>query len=337
MTYRDKPKGGSKGSGSIESTSVGKTGTFVGKNDEGVFGEAIRRTYGKEYAEEVANVVKKNQSINTKEYVDKKKKDFYNKVATGSLKDIWDNARKSEKKYMAMWKRILRKFLGRKTREAGDPVESDMIRWGERRHLSVGQMAPYSPDEYQDQQDINVYIDVSGSVWSNMELMKLMAESLVAFMKTFKYSGINLVAWASRTGDIYKVKSLSEKNEVAAVKEITDYIESMGNSLGGGTDIGKCVDGIVNTTFQYKNRDMKDDAHVIITDGDVSYSALPTLEQDIVNAIVAKSNKKNDKKLGMTVVKNCIWIIYDNDDEDWDKGIRLGELVRISSKNIIPC
>jgi hypothetical protein len=29
-------------------------------------------------------------------------------------------------------------------------------------------------------------------------------------------------------------------------------------------------------------------------------------------------------------------MLYDNDDENWDKNINLGELVRISSKNIIP-
>lgn len=338
VTYRDRPKGGSKGSGSIESSSVGKTGTFIGKNDEDKFSDVISRTYGKEYANEVKEVIKKNNAINTKETIEKKKNEFYNKVAAShrELREIWDNAKKSEKKYMSMWKKILKKFLNSKMREAGDPIESDMIRWGERRHLSIGQIAPYVPDEYQDPQDINVYIDVSGSVWRNMELIKLMAESLVAFMKTFKYSGINLVAWASSTGEIHKVESLSTKNEASAVKEITTYIEQMGDSLGGGTDIDCCVQGIVNTTFQYKKRDLKDDVHVIITDGEISYPALPTLESDIINRIASESGK-DDKKLGKEVAKRCIWILYDNENDSWDNGIRLGELVKISSKNIIPC
>ena len=77
-----------------------------------------------------------------------------------------------------------------------------------------------------------------------------------------------------------------------------------------------------------------DDAHIIITDGFVGNDV-----NGIENVIEKEINSQkgvSSSSISKTVVKNCIWMLYDNDDKNWDENINLGELVRISSKNIIP-
>lgn len=194
--------------------------------------------------------------------------------------------------------------------------------------LPLGIMAPYHPKKAQDPQDLNVYVDVSGSV--NMELMQIFAESLVAFMKSYKYSAINIIPWAEESTGIHRVESISKNGSEKAIDEIIKYLGE--GKCGCGTDlVHACVPEIVDTVFQYKHRKNKDDVHVIITDGDVGKD-VEDIENTIMNAIKSKSIRPN---LPRTVVKNCIWMVYDNNDDIWENNIKLGKLVKISSKNVI--
>lgn len=325
-----------KGDSVIDKSSVGKTGTFVDSTGGNPFVDTIKKCYGEKLAKDVINQIEESKHYNTKENIEKKKQDLYNSLPErDSIKLIWDNAKNSEKKYMAMWKKILKSFLKKKTRNAGRDIRDERIKWGEKRHMSIAIMSPKNLTKGQEPQDLNVYVDVSGSVYSNMELMKLIAESLVAFMKAFKYSGINIIPWASKSTGVHKVKSISKNGSNDAVDEILKHISDGANQCGGGTElVGACVPEIVNTVFQYKGRKKMDDAHIIITDGFVGNDV-----NGIENVIEKEINSQkgvSSSSISKTVVKNCIWMLYDNDDKNWDENINLGELVRISSKNIIP-
>jgi hypothetical protein len=182
---------------------------------------------------------------------------------------------------------------------------------------------------------LNVYVDVSGSVYANMELMQLIAESLVAFMKSFNYSGINIIPWASKSTGVHKVESISKKGSANAVDEILKHISDGANECGGGTElVGACVPEIVKTTFQYKGRQKMDDVHIIITDGLVGGDVRNI--EDVIERSINKYKGVSSSSVATKVVKNCIWMLYDNEDTRWDDNIKLGELVRISSKNILP-
>ena len=89
----------------------------------------------------------------------------------------------------------MKEFLSQKTRRAGNDVLSKNFNWKNKRQLSIGRIAPNRLKEAQEVQDINVYVDVSGSV--NKDLLEIIAQSLCIFAKNFQYSGINIIPWAS--------------------------------------------------------------------------------------------------------------------------------------------
>lgn len=333
VTYKGQKTGGDS---IIDKSSIGKTGTFVDSSEGNPFEETIKKCYGDELAEKVIKQIEASKHYNTKENIEKKKQDLYNSLPErDSIKLIWDKAKSSEKKYMAMWKKILKSFLNKKTRNAGRDVRDDRIKWGEKRHMSIAVMSPKNLTKGQEPQDLNVYVDVSGSVYSNMELMQLIAESLVAFMKSFNYSGINIIPWASKSTGVHKVESISKKGSTNAVDEILKHISDGANECGGGTDlVGACVPEIVKTTFQYKGRQKMDDVHIIITDGLVGGDVRNI--EDVIESSINKYKGASSSSVATKVVKNCIWMLYDNEDTGWDDNIKLGELVRISSKNILP-
>ena len=78
---------------------------------------------------------------------------------------------------------------------------------------------------------------------------------------------------------------------------------------------------------QYKRRKKKDDVHVILTDGYLNDST-KGLEDYIANDIGGSVGKK--------AVKNCLWVLYDNFNDNWDEDITQGTVIKVSSKNFIP-
>lgn len=333
VTYKGQKNNGDS---IIDKSSIGNTGTFVDSSEGNPFEDTINNCYGEELAKKVIKQIEENKHYNTKENIEKKKEDLYNSLSEGdSIKSIWDSAKKSEKSYMAMWKKVLKSFLNKKTRNAGRDVRDERIKWGEKRHMSIAVMSPKNLTRSQEPQDINVYIDVSGSVYSNMKLMQLMAESLVSFMKAFNYSGINIIPWASISTGIHRVESVSKKGSNNAIEEILRHISDGANECGGCTSlVDACVPEIVKTTFQYKGRQKMDDVHVIITDGEVGLDVKNI--EDVIEKSINMYKDVSSSSVAKKVVKNCIWMVYDNDDKAWDENIKLGELVRISSKNILP-
>lgn len=313
--------------------SIGNTGKFLEPNAAEKMRDTIKKTYG-EYADDVEKQLKKNSIINTENKIEEKRKEFYNSLGKNDvIKTIWDEAKKSERKYLSMWRKILQKFLSKKTRRAGQEAEDKSdTRWGERRHMSVKVMSPYYPKIGKDVQDINVYIDVSGSVSSADVLLQLIAQSLVTFLKHYSYSGINIIPWANISTGIHKVEAIKSGSMKKATDEILKHISDGIGQCGGGTKLSSCIEEIGETTFQYKYRKKKDDVHIIISDGDTDgYEC--GVEDKIMSEIERRGGNSSLQK---TVVENCIWMIYDNKGDSWDNNIKLGKLVKISSKNIIP-
>lgn len=314
-----------------------KTGEFVDSNSK--MTKSLRKTIEKDYGEDfkdIEKIIKSNVENNTKEKIEQRKKDAFARLSKDdALRKAWEEGKKAEEKYKSLWKKILKRFLQKRTRRAGVDVKDKRIKWYDTRRMTVGQISPQNLKKAQDVQDINVYVDVSGSVYSNMELMKLIAQSLVAFLVEFKYSGINVIPWASTSTGIHKVGSVSEIGKEKAVEQIIDYIQTGADECGGGTDLRRaCVPEIVATTFQYEKRQKKDDVHIIITDGYTSPDENGI--ERYIESCINSHQKSSSSSLAKNVVKNCIWFLYDNESEEWKNNITQGDLVMISSKNFIP-
>lgn len=328
---------GNKKSG-LDETAVGKTGSFFSSEDESVSNsikEAIEKTYvdkngnsSKELIDEVMEEIEENITYNTKEIIEQKREDFYNSLDNNDpIKIIWKEARKSEGQYRAMWKKLLKKFLNNKTRYARKEVESNMIRYMNARKMSIAAVAPTEIMIGQDVQDINFYIDTSGSI--DMQLVTLFVEALVTFMETFKYTGINIGLWADRKPvGPFKVNCSKRRGKKGVIKDIIDFIEKNKGKAGGGTDFRNSGIPMMKTNIeQYKGRKKKDDVHIILTDGYLSDST-KGLEDYIAKEIGGS--------VGKTAVKNCLWVLYDNFNDNWEEDIKQGTVIRISSKNFIP-
>lgn len=324
--------------GELDETAVGKTGSFFSAEDESVSNsieEAIRKTYvdkdgnfSKELFDEVMEEIEENRTYNTKEIIEQKREDFYNNLDNNDpIKIIWKEARKSESQYKAMWKKLLRKFLNNKTRYARKEVESDMIKYMNARKMSIVKVAPTEIMIGQDVQDINFYVDTSGSI--NMQLVTLFVEALVTFMETFKYTGINIGLWAdSKPVGPFKVNCSKRRGKKGIITDIIDFIEKNKGKSGNGTDFRRSGVPMMKTNIeQYKRRKKKDDVHIILTDGYLNDNT-KGLEDYIENYIGGSIGKK--------AVKNCLWVLYDNFDDNWDEDIKQGTVIRVSSKNFIP-
>ncbi len=314
-----------------------KTGGYVDSNSK--MTKSLRHTIQDDYGDgfkDVEKIIKSNIDNNTKEKIEQRKKEAFARLSKDdALRKAWEEGKKAEEKYKSIWKKVLKRFLQKRTRRAGVDVKDKRIKWYDTRRMTVGQISPQNLKKAQDVQDINVYVDVSGSVYSNMELMKLIAQSLVAFLVELKYSGINVIPWASTSTGIHKVDSVSEIGKDKAVEQIIDYIQTGADECGGGTELRKaCVPEIVATTFQYEKRQKKDDVHIIITDGYTSPDENGI--ERYIESCINSYQKSSSSSLAKSVVKNCIWFLYDNESEEWKNNITQGDLVMISSKNFIP-
>lgn len=314
-----------------------KTGEFM-DSDSNVsksLRDTVRKDYGDEY-KEIEKIIKNNIKNNTIEKIEQRKKEVFSRLSQNDiLRKVWEEGKKSSEKYKSLWKKILKRFLQKRTRRAGVDVRDKRIKWYDTRRMTVGQISPQNLKKAQDIQDINVYVDVSGSVYSNMELMKLIAQSLVTFLDEYKFSGINVIPWANDSTGVHKVDPVSKIGKDKAVEQILEYIETGASECGGGTSLrGACVPEIVTTTFQYNNRQKKDDVHIIITDGETSPDENGI--EEFIEYCINNYQKVETSSLAKNVVKNCIWFLYDNESDNWKKSIKQGELVMISSKNFIP-
>ena len=327
--YADKPHGNDS-----SNSEIGNTGTVLNDKQTSKIQKALKESgYSTDAINAIKEIIEKNKILNSKEGVESKKKELYNQLDRNDpVKKYLDKIMVEESKYKNIWKKIMKDFLSKKSRSAGNAVLSKNFNWKNKRKLPLGIIAVNRLKEAQEPQDINVYVDVSGSV--NKKLLEIIAQSLCIFAKNFKYSGINIIPWASYSKGSHKVESLSKSNPDKIAEEILGYISEGIGECGGGTSLNSaCVPAIVASVADKKRKE-KDDIHIIITDGQTNGDE-ETVE-DLIQQVALQETKNSH--YGKTIAEHCFWMIYDADNSDkksWEKSIKLGKLIFIVSSTVI--
>ena len=323
----NKKQSSSKG----DSGAIGGTGSFINSKD--IDNKELERSgYSQKDIDAINNIRNQNAERNTPQAIEKAKKELRSQLRDSNpISRYMDAIEVESAKYKDIWKKVLEKFMANKTRRAGLQVPDDGINWKNKRMLALGVIAPNVPYTDQEPQDINIYIDVSGSV--DTELLEIICSSLVTLGNTYEYSGINICPWASTNNGIHRVDSFDGRSKDEVTKEILAIVSKGISQCGGGTNgnaaIAAMIDVAVNTLKDPMKDSNKDDVHIVITDGYFDYS---NIENRIFQA--AKDELKSPR-FGEKMVKNTIWMIYDADDnlrQGWSNEIKKGEIIYLMSE-----
>ena len=287
--------------------------------------------YSDDDIEEINRTREKNKSKNSKERLEEVIEKQKKALSSGHiLKRYLDTIEVESAKYKNIWKKILDKFLAKRTRRAGKDKATGSNDWLNKRHIARGEYAIHRKQQAQDPQDINVYVDVSGSV--DVELLEIISQSLVVYMDTYQYSGINICPWASTNNGVFSVDPSKHKDKKAVVKEILTIVSTGINQCGGGTEskaaISAILDG-VEKSLDDKRKKIKDDVHIVITDGYFDYQGI----ESKMKASIQRTFGRGD--VSDIVPKNTFWMLYDTDEsyrEDWEKEIQKGKLIFINTE-----
>ena len=326
---KDRTQGGNKTISTEQEITIGGTGSF---QDEGLSDEDLKEAgYEGADLESINKVRKKNETNNSKakiaKEVDRARREM---DSTDFVRKYLDAIEVESKKYRNIWKQILEEFMAKKTRRAGKDLPDGHNDWANKKAISRGEYGIHRRMTSQDPQDVNVYVDVSGSM--DIKLLEIICKSLVIFTQEWEYSGLNICPWASYSGGVHKIKDFYDKSEAEITNEILEIISTGANSLGGGTAgnaaLGSILDA-VKETLGDENKEAKDDIHVIITDGGFDYQGF---EQRMSSALMQEFHRSDvaDNAPGHT-----FWMIYDADQylrNDLEKEIKKGKLVFIVSE-----
>lgn len=215
-------------------------------------------------------------------------------------------------------KNILGKFLAKRTIRVGKDATTGRNDWLSKRHIEMGDRKKLSKNS----QDINVYVDVSGTV--NMEFLEIIAEVLVGYMKRYEYSGINICPWASTNNGVNKIETSKKNDENEIVKEILSVISTGIRQCGEGTGkVSAIIDGIIEASLDDERKKINDDVHIVITDGYLDHHNIESnIGRDVSNI----------------VPHNILWMLYDTDERDrkeWEEEIKKGTLLFINSRGVV--
>ena len=320
---------GKEGQKETDEKSIGGTGSF---QEEGLSDDELRESgYSDGDIEEINKVREENKSKNSKERIEEVIEKQKKALSSGHiLKKYLDTIEVESSKYKNIWKKILDKFLAKRTRRAGKDKATGGNDWLNRHHIARGEYAIHRKQQAQDPQDINVYVDVSGSV--DMELLEIICQSLVVYMETYQYSGINICPWASVNNGVFSVDPSKHKDKKEIVKEILAIVSTGTEQCGGGTEskaaISAILDG-VEKSLDDKRKKIKDDVHIVITDGYFDYQGIEAK----MKASIQRAFGRGD--VSDIVPKNTFWMLYDTNEsyrEDWEKEIQKGTLIFINTE-----
>ena len=328
-----KQKSGSQGSGEgqkeTDKKSIGGTGSF---QEEGLSDDELRESgYSDDDIEEINKVREKNKSKNSKERLEEVIEKQKKALSSGHiLKKYLDAIEVESAKYKNVWKKILDKFLAKRTRRAGKDKATGSNDWLNKHHIARGEYAIHRKMQSQDPQDINVYVDVSGSV--DVELLEIISQSLVVYMETYQYSGINICPWASVNNGVFSVDPSKYKDKKDVVNEILSIVSTGVKQCGGGTEakavISAILDG-VEKSLDDKKKKIKDDVHIVITDGYFDYQGIEAK----MKASIQRAFNRGD--VSDIVPKNTFWMLYDTDEsyrKYWEDEIQKGTLIFINTE-----
>lgn len=320
---------GEKEDGETDKKSIGGTGSF---QEEGLSDADLKESgYSDEDIEEINKIREKNKSKNSKERLEEVVEKQKKALSSGHiLKRYLEAIEVESSKYKNIWKKILDRFLAKKTRRAGKDKATGSNDWLNKRHIARGEYAIHRKQQAQDPQDINVYVDVSGSV--DMELLEIICQSLVVYMDTYQYSGINICPWASTNNGVFSVDPSKHKEKNEVVKEILAIVSTGIEQCGGGTDSSAAISAIldgIEKSLDDKRKKIKDDVHIVITDGYFDYENIEAK----MKASIQRAFGRGD--VSDIVPKNTFWMLYDTMEPyrtSWENEIEKGTLIFINTE-----
>ena len=320
---------GKEGQKETDKKSIGGTGSF---QEEGLSDDELRESgYSDDDIEEINKTREKNKSKNSKERLEEVIEKQKKVLSSGHiLKKYLDVIEVESAKYKNIWKKILDKFLAKRTRRAGKDKATGSNDWLNKRHIARGEYAIHRKKQAQDPQDINVYVDVSGSV--DRELLEIISQSLVVYMDTYQYSGINICPWASTNNGVFSVDPSKHKDKKAVVKEILAIVSTGITQCGGGTESKAVISAMlddIEKSLDDKRKKIKDDVHIVITDGYFDYEGIEAK----MKASIQRAFGRGD--VSDIVPKNTFWMLYDTDEsyrKAWENEIQKGTLIFINTE-----
>ena len=313
-----------------EYTGVGGTGSF--ERESTVDDDELREAgYSEEDLKKVKEIIKQNEMTNNPAKIEKIINQTRMELDKGDpIRTLLGEIEVESAKYKNIWKKILEEFMAKKTRRAGKDLPNGRNDWLNKKQIAKGEYGLHRMKTAQDPQDVNMYVDVSGSV--DVSLLEIIAKSLVIFSQTWKYSAINICPWASKSNGIFKVEGLYKKSEAELSKEIMEYISAGISQCGGGTEavaVFAAMLAVVKETLNDPQKKKKDDIHVVITDG---YFDFENIESRIEHMLLQATERQD---VAVRAPENTVWMIYDAPEshrEDWIKQIKKGKLIFISSE-----
>ena len=329
--FGDKKQKSGSGEGQKETDkkSIGGTGSF---QEEGLSDDELRESgYSDDDIEEINKTREKNKSKNSKERIEEVIEKQKKALSSGHiLKKYLDAIEVESAKYKNVWKKILDKFLAKRTRRAGKDKATGSNDWLNKKRIAMGEYGIHHKKQSQDPQDINVYVDVSGSV--DMELLEIICQSLAVYMETYQYSGINICPWASVNNGVFSVDPSKYKDKKQVVKEILAIVSTGIEQCGGGTEskaaISAILDG-VEKSLDDKRKKIKDDVHIVITDGYFDYQGIEAKMKASIKNAFGRGDVSD------IVPKNTFWMLYDTDESHrkaWEDEIQKGTLIFINTE-----
>lgn len=322
-----KTQGGSQKISTQQEISIGGTGSF---EETGATDDDLKEAgYSDEDIAKINEVRKSNEKNNSTAKLEKIR-DRVRRESTGIIKKYLDAIEIESNKYKNLWKDILESFMSQKTRRAGNDKSNGQNDWIRKKSIARGEYGIHHAKTAQDPQDINVYVDVSGSV--DEKLLEIICKSLVIFAKEFKYSGINICPWATSSNGVFKVEEFSKMKESEITSKILKIVSAGISQCGGGTDVDAAIDAMIDVVDESLNnpeKKKKDDVHIIITDGWFDYR---NVENTIRQRIKASTGRDD---VAEKAPENTFWMIYDMDEESrkgWTNEIKKGTLIFINSE-----
>ena len=321
-----------KKSGNEDTGAIGGTGSYI--EDKNMIDKVLKESgYDQDVIDAINEIRERNKERNNPKAIEKAKNEMRNSLSNSSvIKRYLDAIDIASEKYKNVWKEIMEDFLATRTRRAGTKVNDTTIDWRRKSRIALGTLGPQYQKVDQDPQDVNVYVDVSGSV--DTELLEIICKSLVAFSQKYKYSGINICPWATVSNGIHRVDDFNRRSESDITDEILKIVSKGINQCGGGTSssavLSAMVDIVVNTLADSKKK-KKDDVHVVITDGEFDYQGI---ENTLRNAVAQETGKDN---VADRTPEHTFWMIYDAPEslrERWKKEIKTGSLIFIDSETV---
>lgn len=313
----------------IEFRGVGGTGSF---QEEGLSDEDLKEAgYSDEDLAEINKIRKSNETNNSKANIQKQIDRMKRDLSKGDIiRRTLDAIEIESNKYKNLWRDILEDFMSKKTRRAGRDLPNGRNDWINKKTIARGEYGIHRQKTSQDPQDVNVYVDVSGSM--DLGLLEIISKSLVIFTQQWEYSGLNICPWASTSNGVHKVEEFYDKSEAEITKEILEIISTGEGECGGGTDADAVISAMLDAVEESLNnpdKEEKDDIHIVITDGYFDYQ---NVENRISHALMETIHRSD---VANKAPENTFWMIYDAPEshkEEWKNEIKKGRLIFINSE-----